>query len=131
MAKIIFTLDEAISILIANNILPEQITNVRANGENISFRVDTGLPLLSSVPASIKYVDFKYGIAKLEMSLPLQRITNKLIQFFSEKIPKEIKFENPNILVDINKIIKKKSKGINVENIIYENESFVIITCGS
>ena len=59
MAKITFTHIELFNILISNELLPEKILRPKVEGQEIHFTVETNLPLLQYVPASLKFLSGK------------------------------------------------------------------------
>ena len=137
MAKLIFSLQEAIEILKSNDRIPEQITDIEAKDDSISLKANMKILIKSvSIPISLKYTGFENGNAIFEMTLPMQKmlpnkIINKITEIFSEKTPKEININYPKILIDFNTLISSKVNGIKIEKFVYENEEFEITTCSS
>ena len=143
MAKLIFSLQEAIEILKANGSIPEQITDIKTKDDSISFKANIKFPVIKSVPIpiSLKYAGFENGSAifkmtlalheKIQKMIPMNKIANKLSEIFSEKIPEEITVDYPKVFVDFNTVISSKVNNIKIEKLIYENGEFVITTCRS
>ena len=136
MAKLIFSLQEAVEILKENDFIPEKITDIETKGDSISFKADIKMPIIKSVsiPITLKYVGFEKGNAIFEMILPLQKllpmnkIVTKLADRFSEKIPGAITINYPKIFADFNAVISNKVNGIKVEDFVCKNGEFMITT---
>ena len=63
------------------------------------------------------------------MSGRLSKAISWLNQALELKIPAYMKLEYPNIVVDIDKMLKEKNvKGVRVKNIFFENGEFAIVT---
>jgi len=58
MAKITFNHAELIKILLSNELLPKQILRPKVEGDEIHFVVETNLPLIQFVPASLKFLSY-------------------------------------------------------------------------
>ena len=132
MAKIIFSLEELVTLLVSNEILPSAVTGVETDGEKISFVIKIDSFFLPAIPASLRYVGFEEGNAVFEFTLVNSHF-NKAIgglgQTLESKIPPGIKLDLPNVRVDVNRLLEeKKVRGIEVRDIIFENGSFTIET---
>jgi hypothetical protein len=132
MAKITFSLDELMGILISNGLLPRQIVRVRIKGEIIHFVIKTNSFILPFIPASLRYLSFDNNNAIFEFTIVSGRLS-KAVSWINQalelKIPAYMKLEYPNIVVDIDKMLKeKKVKGVRVKNIFFENGEFAIVT---
>ena len=147
MAKLIFSLQEAIEILKVNDNIPEQITDIEVKDDSISFKANVEIPIIKAIPfiksvpipISLKYADFENGNAifkmtlalheKIQKMIPMNKIANKLREIFSEKIPEEITVDYPKVFVDFNTVISSKVNGIKIEKFVYLDGEFVITTC--
>ena len=132
MAKITFSLDELMGILISNGLLPRQIVRARVKGEKIHFVIKTNSFILPFIPASLRYLSFDHNNAIFEFTIVSGRLSKAiswLNQALELKIPAYMKLEYPNIVVDIDKMLKEKNvKGVRVKNIFFENGEFAIVT---
>lgn len=132
MAKITFSLDELMGILISNGLLPRQIVRVRIKGEKIHFVIRTNSFILPFIPASLRYLSFDNNNAIFEFTIVSGHISKAISwinQVLELKIPAYMKLEYPNIVVDIDKLLKEKNiKGVRVKNIFFENGEFAIVT---
>lgn len=132
MAKITFNLEELIEILISNELLPRELLRVRVKGERIHFVVRTQTSILPFIPISLRYLSFDNNNAMFELTMVsdhLNKALGRLNQAFQLKIPAYMKLEYPNILVDIDQLLKEKNvRGIRVKDIFFEDGEFVIVT---
>ncbi len=132
MAKITFSLEELLKILITNELLPRQIIRARVKGQRVHFVIRTNAFILPFIPASLKYVSFDNNNAIFELTIAsghLNKTVSWLNQALKLKIPACMKLEYPNISVDIDKLLKEKNiKGVQVKDIFFENGQFTIVT---
>jgi len=132
MAKITFNLEELTDILISNELLPREIVRTRVKGERINFVIRTNSFILPFIPASLRYLSFDNNNAILELTMVgghLKKAINWLDQAVKLRIPSYMKLEFPNILVDVDKLLKEKNiKGVRVKDILFENGEFVVVT---
>ncbi|MHC4913658.1 MAG: hypothetical protein ACYTE5_11775, partial [Planctomycetota bacterium] len=95
MAQITFTPEEAIDLLRANGLLPEVITDINVKDDTLLLRIATPLPLVDSLPVSIKYIGFENGVVTLNVSADylkgrildtvVKLVNSRLEQDFPEK----------------------------------------------
>jgi len=132
MAKITFTLDELLKILISNELLPRQIIRARVKGQRVHFVIRTNSFVLPFIPASLRYVCFDNNNAIFELTIVsghLNKAVSWLNQALKLKIPACMKLEYPNIFVDIEKLLEEKNiKGVQVKDIFFENGDFTIVS---
>ncbi len=132
MAKITFSLDELLKILISNELLPPQIIRARVTGQRVHFVIRTNSFILPFIPASLRYVSFDNNNAIFELTIVsdhLNKAVSWLNQVLKLKIPAFMKLEYPNISVDIEKLLEEKNiKGVRVKDIFFENGDFTIVT---
>lgn len=134
MAKIIFTAKELTEIVIANNLLPKNISGLNAQGKTFTFKIESGLPIFSFIPCDITYIGFENGSVKLQVSINplLEKAAGSFIHKFQQQIPGYININFPLIDIDINRLLKEKNiKGVVVKDIIFENDSFIVSTANS
>ncbi|MCH8119067.1 MAG: hypothetical protein IIC00_04980 [Planctomycetes bacterium] len=132
MAKITFSLEELLKILISNELLPRQIIRVRVKGQRIHFIIRTDAFILPYIPASLRYISFDNNNAIFELTIAsghLNKAVNRLNQALKLKIPDCMKLEYPNISVDIDRLLEEKNiKGVRVKDIFFENGDFTIVS---
>ena len=133
MAKITFSIEELIGILTANELLPAQVTRLKAKGQSLHFAIKTGTFLLPFVPASLSFSSFDGNEAAFELSVVSGRL-NKANNWFNEmlrpKLPACVEIDYPKISVDINKILAEKGiKGVRVKDMFFEGDDLAIVTC--
>ncbi|MHC4556504.1 MAG: hypothetical protein ACYTFW_05295 [Planctomycetota bacterium] len=132
MAKITFSLEELLGILISNQLLPREIVRVKIKGERIHFVIKTNSFILPFIPASLRYLNYDNNNAIFELAIAGGRL-NKAVSWLNEilklKIPAYMKLEYPNISVDIDKLLEEKNiRGVRVKDIIFEDGEFAIVT---
>ena len=132
MAKLTFGLEELVKILISNELLPRKITRIRVKNDEVHFVIKTQSCILPFIPASLKYLRFENNRAVFELTVISGR-ADKIISMFEQsielKLPAYIKFEYPNIVIDIDKLFHEKNiKGVCVEDIFYEDGQLTIVT---
>ena len=134
MAKITFSLEELIEIVVSNDLLPEQVVRVRVKGEKIHFVVKTNTFILPYIPASLSYAGFdgENALFKLtDVSGPVNKIMGWLHQALKLKMPAFVTLEYPQVSIDLNRLLKEmKIRGIQVRDIVFEDSQFVILTSG-
>ena len=132
MAKITFSLEEFLKILISNELLPRQIIRARVKGQRVHFVIRTDSFFLPFIPASLRYVSFDNDNAIFELTIAsghLNKAVSWLNQALKLKIPACMKLEYPNIFVDIDKLLEEKNiRGLRVKDILFENGDFTIVT---
>ena len=132
MAKIAFSLEELLKILISNELLPPQIIRARVKGQRVHFVIRTDSFVLPFIPASLRYVSFDNKNAIFELTIAnghLNKAVSWLNQVLKLKLPPCMKLEYPNISVDIDKLLKEKNiKGVRVKDIFFDNGQFTIVT---
>ena len=132
MAKITFSLEELLKILISNELLPRQIIRARVKGQRIHFVIRTNAFILPFIPASLRYVSFDNNNAIFELTIAsghFKKAVSWLNQALQLKIPACMKLEYPNISVDVEKLLKEKNiKGVQAKDIFFENGEFAVVT---
>jgi len=132
MAKITFSLEELLKILISNELLPRQIIRARVKGQRVHFVIRTSAFILPYIPASLRYVGFDNNNAMFELTIVsghLNKAVGWLNQALKLKIPACMKLEYPNISVDIDKLLEEKNiRGVQVKDIFFDNGEFAIVT---
>jgi hypothetical protein len=132
MATIIFSLEELLKILISNELLPRQIIRARVKGQRVHFVIRTSAFILPYIPASLRYISFDNNNAIFELTIAsghLNKTVSWLNQALKLKMPACMKLEYPNISVDIDRLLEEKNiKGVQVEDIFFDNGEFTIVT---
>ncbi|MHC4154623.1 MAG: hypothetical protein ACYST6_06845 [Planctomycetota bacterium] len=133
MAQIAFTPEEAINLLTANDLLPEVITDIKVKDDTLLLRVATPLPLVNSLPVSIKYVGFENGIVTLQLSADYLkgRILDTVLKLVNAKLeqdfPDKIQLDYPNLYVHINKLLVDRNiRAVQVRQITFDSGLFTV-----
>jgi hypothetical protein len=136
MAKITFTPQEAISLLTSNRLLPQLITDIKVDGDTLSFQAATGLPLTPSLPVSIKYLGFENGTVTLQATVAflkgktLDTVVSLVAARLARDYPDAIQLDYPRICVHINKLLAAKNiRSLEVREITFHKGQFAITTC--
>jgi hypothetical protein len=136
MAKITFTPQEAISLLVSNRLLPELITDIKVDGDTVSFKVATGLPLTPSLPVSIKYLGFENGTVTLQATVAflkgkmLDTVVSLVAGALARDYPDAIQLNYPKVYVHINKLLAARNiRSLEVREMTFRKGQFAITTC--
>ena len=133
MAKITFSLDELIHILISNELLRGEILRPKVEGDRIHFVINTNSFILPYIPASLGYLNFSDNLATFELTIVssyLNKVVSRLKQVLQFKLPAYVKLEFPKIFVDVDKLLKEKNiRGIRIKDISLKDGEFTITTC--
>ena len=134
MAKITFTHAELITILLSNELLPKKILRPKVEGDEIHFVVETNLPLLQFVPASLRYLSYTDNNAIFEITVAnssLNAMIGRLNLLSKLNAPAYVKFDFPKVSVDVKELLKEKNiRGVLIKDIIYNNGEFTILLYG-
>jgi len=132
MAQIVLSGDELIGILQANGLIPEQVTNIEADGEEIKLKVKTPWPVIKSLRVGVRFTAFDNG------HMVLQLATNRLIDTFEWLVDKMLesfpladyggRWEYPRLYVDVNRLIQERLQGVRVDDMAFLDGHFHITT---
>lgn len=135
MAKITFSQAELITILLSNELLPKEILRPKVEGDEIHFVVQTNLPLLQFVPASLRFLNFADNEAIFEITVvnsSLNTMIGRLNLLSKLNAPAYVKFDFPKVSVDVNELLKEKNiRGVLLKDIIFSDGEFTITTCST
>ena len=138
MAKMIFSLEEVKAILLSNNQISHYIADIRTEGRIVSFKVDMCIPLIPPIPVAVKYVSYQNDIITLEivsgamMGELAEKVASLVISKFQKKMPAYAKLDYPNIYVDVKRLLTDNNiKGVRVEDVVVEGNSFTVTTCSA
>ncbi|MBN1506725.1 MAG: hypothetical protein JW955_07760 [Sedimentisphaerales bacterium] len=132
MAQIILSGHELISLLQANAQIPPQILDIAAEEGEIRLKVRTDWPILKSIRVGMRFAGFDNGC------LVLQLATNRLTDKFNWLVDRMIeplqleehggRWEYPRLYIDVNRMIRRRVRGMTVENIVFRDGAFHITT---
>ena len=132
MAQIVLSGDELIGILQANGLIPDQVTDVEADGEEIKFKVKTPWPVIKSLRVGVRFTSFDDG------HMVLQLVTNRLIDTFEWVVDKMLesfpladyggRWEYPRLYIDVNTLIQQRLQGVQVDDMAFVEGCFHITT---
>jgi hypothetical protein len=132
MAKIVLSADELLDILHANELIPDQVTEIDTEGEEIKLKVKTSWPVLKSVRVSVRFAGFEDGHIAFEL------VTNRLIDTFDWLVEKMVdslrlsehggRWEYPALYVDVNRIVRGWIRGVDIDDMTFADGHFCITT---
>jgi hypothetical protein len=132
MAKMTFSLEELLGILISNQLLPREIVRAKVEGERIHFVIKTNSFMLPFIPASLRYSSFDDGNAVFELSVAgghLNEARSWLDQVLKLRMLAYVKLEYPTVFVDVDRLLEEKNiKGVRVKDVFFEDGEFAIVT---
>jgi len=135
MAKITFSLEEFIQILISNELLRGDILRLKVEGQRIHFVIRTGSFILPYIPASLGFLSFSDNQAIFELTIVsshLNKAVSRLKQMLQPKLPAYMKLEYPKIFVDVGRLLEEKNiRGIRVKDVSLKDGEFTITTCNT
>jgi hypothetical protein len=135
MAQIILSGDELVCILHANGLVPEEVIDIELAGEEITLRVKTPWPIFKSIRVGLRFAGFQGG------KVVLQLVTNRLIDQFDWLVDKMLagfpladhgaRWDYPKLHVDVNHLLGRQIRGVEVTNVAFEEGRFRITTSHS
>jgi hypothetical protein len=135
MARIVLSGDELVNILQANGLIPDHVTDVSADGREIRLRVKTPWPVLKSVRVGVRFAGFDDG------QVVLQLVTNRVMDRFDWLIDRMLesmrvqdhwgRWEYPRLFVDVNRVIRERIRGVEIEGMTFEDGYFHVSTMHS
>ena len=135
MGQIVLSGDELVSLLAANARMPDQVTGIEADGAEIRVHVATPLPILRSIPVRVKFAGSEQG------QMVLQLVTNRVIDKFDWLVNKMLaslkvedhggRWEYPRLYVDVNRLLQRQVRGVEIAQILFQDGHFHITTSHS
>ena len=132
MAKIVLSADELLDILHANELIPDQVTDVETEGEEIKLKVKTPWPVLKSVRVGVRFAGYDEG------HVAFQLVTNRLLDTFDWVVEKMVeslhledhggRWEYPTLYVDVNRIVRGWIRGVDISDMEFRDGHFNITT---
>lgn len=132
MAQVIVSGEELVCILTANGVVPEEVSNIELAGEEIRLRIKTPWPIFKSIRVGLRFAGFEAG------QVVLQLATNRIIDQFDWLVDKMLagfpladhgaRWEYPKLHVDVNKLLRRQVRGVEVTDIAFAEGQFRITT---
>lgn len=132
MAQIVLSADELVGILQSNGLIPNQVTDIEADGEEIRLKIKTPWPLLKSLRVGVRFEGFDGECVVLQL------VTNRLIDTFDWLVDKMLesfiladyggRWEYPRLYIDVNRLIQERVRGVQVDAMEYFDGQFRITT---
>ncbi len=126
MAEIRITISEIIDICIANELIPDFISNIEILGERIKFRYKNENPISTNIDLEVTYKDYNNGMLFLEVQT--NWIVDKYLRF--KKLPnvQYLQYEHPVLTFFLQQFLKDNTEIVHIENINFKNGYFKIKT---
>jgi hypothetical protein len=135
MGQVVLSGDELVCILAVNARIPDQVSGIETDGEEIRLQVATPLPILRSIPVRVRFVGFEQG------QVVLQLVTNRLIDKFDWLVDKMLaslkiedyggRWEYPRLYVDVNRWLQERVRGVRIAEMAFQDGHFHITTSHS
>ncbi|MBN1361268.1 MAG: hypothetical protein JW993_11780 [Sedimentisphaerales bacterium] len=132
MAQIVLSGDELLGILYANGLIPDQVRDIRANGQEIKLKVRTPWPVLRSVRVGVRFAGFDEGEAVFQL------VTNRLIDKFDWLVDRMLeslrvadyggRWEYPHLYLDVNRFVQQRIRGVKIDDMVFDDGLFHITT---
>jgi len=132
MGQIVLSGEELVSILAANAPLPEPVTGLEADGQEIKVHVATPLPLLRSIAVRVRFAGFEEG------QVVLQLVTNRVLDKFDWLMNKMLasvqieehggRWEYPRLYVDVNRLLRRQVRNVEIAGVVFRDGRFHITT---
>ena len=126
MAEIRITISEIVDICIANDLIPDSVSNIEILGEQIKFRYKKEHPIPTNIDLEINYKDYNNGMLFLEVQT--NWIIDKYLRFKKFSNIQYIQYEHPTLTFLLQQFLIDKTNIVHIENIHFENGYFKIKT---
>ena len=126
MAKIIVSVAEIINTIVANNQMPEQISEIDIQGDSISFQYKTGMLVPAKIEASVNFEEFDKGL--MIFGIQTSWLADKLLRIMSLPQSNYIQIDYPNVIFYMQRFFNDKLKGVQIEDIKFQKGEFTITT---
>jgi hypothetical protein len=132
MAKIIFSPDELIKILMSNDLLPQNIVRVKVKGDSVHFYIKTQTFILPFIPVSLRLLSFNGNNVTFELTVVSSQVSKTIGRFdqlLDFQMPEYMKLEYPNIVIDIEKLLHEKNiRGLRLRSVVFEDDKYIVET---
>lgn len=132
MGQIVLSGDELGAILIANGLLPEEVTDLEFTQDEIRLRIKTPWPIFKSLRVVLRFAGFAQGQVVLHLE------TNRIIDQFDWLVDKMLagfplaehgaRWEYPRLYVDVNPLLEQQIRGVQIKDIAFAEGEFRITT---
>lgn len=132
MGRIVLSGDELVGILHANGLLPDPITAIETDDEEIKIKVRTQWPVLKSLRVGVRFAGFEDG------QVVFRLVTNRLLDTFEWVVGKMLesfslaeyggRWEYPRLYIDINRMVQERLEGVQIDDVTFHDGHFQIET---
>jgi len=131
MATLSFTVDEALSVLRANRLLPDAIRDVRGDGDGLRLTVSGGIEIAvrrESCANGVLRLAFSSDSWAFKLADQFGKV-NEMIDAAIRSYP-FLRRENKSLVIDLNSAVQSRIKGIQVRNLELRDNGVRIETAG-
>ncbi|MBT3755853.1 MAG: hypothetical protein HOK80_06050 [Candidatus Cloacimonetes bacterium] len=126
MAEIRITIAEIVDICVANEFIPDAVSNIEVLGEHIKFQYKSEHPISTKIDIEIGFKDYINGMLFLEVRT--NWIVDKFLRFKKLDNLQYLQYEHPVLTFFLQQFLLDKSKIIHIENINFRGGYFKIKT---
>ncbi|MCK4311942.1 MAG: hypothetical protein KAW88_04330, partial [Candidatus Cloacimonetes bacterium] len=112
--------------IVANNLMPEQISEIDIQGDTISFQYKTGKIVPAKIEASVNFEEFDKGL--MIFGIQTSWLADKLLRIMSLPQSNYIQIDYPNVIFYMQRFFNDKLKGVQIEDIKFQKGEFTITT---
>jgi len=126
MAEIKISISEIIDLCVANEMIPDSVSDIEILSERIRFKYKNVHPIPINIDLEICYKDYSNGLLFIEVRTSW--ITDKFLRF--KKLPESryLQYEHPILTFFLEQFIIEKTKIMHIESIHFNNGYFKIKT---
>ncbi len=132
MAEVILSSAELVSILSENGLVPDHVSVVETDGDQVGLRVQTGWPIVKSVRVSLRFAGFEDGQAVVQL------VTNRLLDTFDWVVDRMLatlpladhggRWQYPKLYIDVNTLLQRQVRGVRITSMVFRDGRIHITT---
>jgi len=126
VAEIRITIAEIIDLCIANEIIPENISNIELQGEHIKFSYSSDKALATKIDIELSFKEYRNGMFFLKVHT--NWIIDKFLRFKKFEDIRYIQYEHPVLTFFLQQFVIDALKIVHIESISFKNGYFKIKT---
>lgn len=132
MAQFNINTEEIVNML-NKNIQSKQIDNFKSEGKSFLIDIKTGMPFIEKISVSLEFLRFEEGKVYFEAKSKFTLDKLMSLSIVKEKIEKHLTHPHlmldlPNLSFDVNALLKEKANELQIDDIQFEENKFIIIT---
>ncbi len=129
MAKLVFTLDEIVSLIKKKISLPDRIKNISSNKKEITATINMHkyLPNINVSVIFVSYLNEKL-LLKIKTNIALEVLIKLALKFIKLPHYSWYKITGTSVSININSLLTENVEGVKIKQILFEQGNFVIET---